>query len=84
MPRQFLPRYQFYDVRGVSTMPNESVFLLKQAGIPDLFAHLGGKSRYHTMMDNPGHLDLRSLQHQGSYALGLTRFGNLDMTNLRR
>jgi Zn-dependent M28 family amino/carboxypeptidase len=45
------------------TMPNESDFTpLKQAGIPGFnFAHLGGKSRYHTMMDNPGHLDLRSL-----------------------
>jgi Peptidase family M28 len=69
------------------TMPNESDFTpLKQAGIPGFnFPHLGGKSRYHTLMDNPDHLDLRSLQHHGSYALSLTRhFGALDLSNLPR
>jgi len=69
------------------TMPNESDFTpLKQAGIPGFnFAHLGSKSRYHTMMDNPDNLDLRSLQHHGSYALSLTRhFGALDFSNLPR
>jgi hypothetical protein len=69
------------------TMPNESDFTpLKQAGIPGFnFAHVGGKHQYHTMTDHAGNLDWRSLQHQGSYALSLTRhFGNLDLTNLRR
>jgi len=69
------------------TLPNDSDFTaLKQAGMPGFnFAHIGGKYRYHTMMDNLDNLDRRSLQHQGSYALSLTRhFGDLDLTNLRR
>jgi hypothetical protein len=69
-----------------SSMPNESDFTpLKQVGIPGFnFAHIGGKFRYHTMTDHHANLDRRSLQHQGSYALSLTRhFGNLDLTNLR-
>jgi hypothetical protein len=70
-----------------STMPNESDFTpLKRAGIPGFnFAHLGGKFRYHTKTDIPDNLDRRTLQHQGSYALSLTRhFGNFDLSNLRR
>jgi hypothetical protein len=69
------------------TMPNNSDFtVFKRAGIPGLnFAHIGGKFRYHTMTDTPSNLDLRSLQHQGSYALSLTQhFGNLDLENIRR
>jgi Zn-dependent M28 family amino/carboxypeptidase len=69
------------------TMPNDSDFsLLKQAGVPGFnFAHLGSKSRYHTLMDNPDNLDRRSLQHHGFNALSLVRhFGGLDLSNLRR
>jgi hypothetical protein len=68
-------------------MPNESDFTpLKQAGVPGFnFANLASKSRYHTPMDNPNHLELRSLQHHGSYALSLTRhFGALDLSVLPR
>ena len=68
-----------------STMPNESDFTpLKRAGIQGFnFAHVGGKFRYHTMTDNLANLDHGSIQHQGSYALSLTRrFGNLDLSNL--
>ena len=69
------------------TMPNDSDFsLLKQAGVPGFnFAHLGSKSRYHTLMDNPDNLDRRSLQHHGFNVLSLVRhFGGLDLSNLRR
>jgi hypothetical protein len=69
-----------------SSMPNESDFTpLKQAGIPGFnFAHIGGKFRYHTMIDNHANLDRRSLQHQGYYAMNLTRhFGDFDLSDLR-
>ncbi len=69
------------------TMPNDSDFtLLKKAGVPRFnFAHLGSKSRYHTLKDNPDNLDRRSLQHHGFNALSLVRhFGDLDLSNLRR
>ena len=68
-----------------SSMPNESDFTpLKRAGIQGFnFAHLGGKFRYHTMTENQANLDHGSIQHQGSYAISLTRhFGNLDLSNL--
>jgi Zn-dependent M28 family amino/carboxypeptidase len=69
------------------TMPNESGFTpFKQTGISGFnFAHLGSKSRYHTLMDNPDNLNRRSLQHHGFNALSLVRhFGQLDLSNLRR
>ncbi len=68
-----------------SAMPNESDFTpFKRAGFPGLnFAHLDGKFRYHTLTENPANLDPASIQHQGSYAMSLTRhFGNLDLSNL--
>jgi hypothetical protein len=70
-----------------SAMPNESDFTpFKRAGMQGFnFAHIGAKFRYHTMMDNSANLDHGSIQHQGSYALSLTRhFGNLDLSNLRQ
>jgi len=70
-----------------SAMPNESDFTpFKRAGFQGLnFAHLGGKFRYHTLTENPANLDPGSIQHQGSYAMSLTRhFGNLDLSNLRQ
>ncbi len=74
-----------YDVH--KSMPNESDFTpFKRAGIQGFnFAHLGGKFRYHTMTENPANLDHGSIQHQGSYAISLTRhFGNLDLSDLRK
>jgi hypothetical protein len=70
-----------------SAMPNESDFTpFKRAGFQGLnFAHLGGKFRYHTLTENLANLDPGSIQHQGSYAMSLTRhFGNLDLPNLRQ
>ena len=44
------------------------------------FAHIGGPDDYHSAGDSLGNLDLRSIQHQGSYALALVNhFGNLDL-----
>jgi len=44
------------------------------------FAFIGRPEWYHTTNDNPEHLDRRSLQEQGRYALSLARrFGNLDL-----
>ncbi|MEE8141984.1 MAG: M28 family peptidase, partial [Planctomycetota bacterium] len=55
--------------------------LFKAAGVPGLnFAFIQGIAHYHTALDVPERLSLRSLQHHGSYALSLTRhFGNLDL-----
>ncbi|MEW6737263.1 MAG: M20/M25/M40 family metallo-hydrolase [Acidobacteriota bacterium] len=45
------------------------------------FAFCEGITHYHTPIDNTANLDKRSLQHQGEYALSLSRhFGNLKLT----
>jgi hypothetical protein len=63
-------------------MPNDTdltVFL--DAGMAGMnFAPAGGVTRYHTALDNADLLDLRTLQHQGSYALSMARrFGSIDL-----
>jgi hypothetical protein len=68
-------------------MPNDTdltVFL--DAGMAGMnFAAAGGVTRYHTALDNADLLDLRTLQHQGSYALSLARrFGSIDLNAPRR
>ncbi|MCC7018004.1 MAG: M28 family peptidase, partial [Rhodospirillales bacterium] len=52
------------------------------AGIGGLnFAYFFEATVYHTMLDNPATIDPRSVQHDGSNALAMTRFlGNLDLT----
>lgn len=41
------------------------------------FAYINGINHYHTWLDNVGEINHGSLQHEGSYALALTRhFGN--------
>jgi len=48
------------------------------------FAFVDGSQYYHTPNDNLAHLDERSLQHHGSYALALTEhFANLDLGNVK-
>lgn len=67
-------------------LPNETdMTMFKQAGYSGLnFAYIDGAARYHTLSDSLDHVDQRSLQHQGSYALALARhFGNLDLTNTK-
>lgn len=60
--------------------------LFKDAGIPGMnFAFFDGVPYYHTPADSISKIDRRSLQHQGSYMLGLSRhFGNIDLTDIRR
>ncbi|MGB7923893.1 MAG: M28 family peptidase [Pyrinomonadaceae bacterium] len=63
-------------------LPNDTDFtVFKDEGIAGLnFAFIDGYAYYHTPLDNLANLDERSLQHQGSYALALTRhFGNLNL-----
>lgn len=58
--------------------------VLAEHGIKGLdFAFIQGLARYHTALDTPENLSLRSLQHHGLYALRLAqRFGNLDLTDI--
>lgn len=52
------------------------------AGLGFLFA--GNSPAYHTVLDNPATLDLRTLQQGGDYALSLVRaLGNDDLDTLR-
>jgi hypothetical protein len=63
-------------------MPNDTdLTVFKEAGFAGLnFAYITGLNHYHTPLDNLTNLDHRSLQHQGSTALALTRhFGNLNL-----
>jgi hypothetical protein len=66
-------------------MPNDTdLTVLKEAGLPGLnFAFIKhGAKHYHSPLDNLANIDERSVQHQGTYALGLTRhFGNLSLSH---
>jgi hypothetical protein len=68
-------------------MPNlTDITVFRRAGMTGLnFAHIGGQAHYHTRLDTVENLDERSLQHQGSYALALSRhFGNIGLANTKR
>jgi peptidase M28-like protein len=63
-------------------LPNATDFtIFRNEGLDGLnFAYIDGLANYHTPLDSLQHIDERSLQHHGSYALALTRhFGNLDL-----
>jgi hypothetical protein len=63
-------------------LPNDTdMTIFKNGGLAGLnFAFIQGVTRYHTAADNLEAIDERSLQHQGTYALALTRhFGNLNL-----
>jgi len=48
------------------------------------FAYINDVCYYHTQYDDPAHLDPRSLQQEGDYALALARrFGSLDLRHMR-
>lgn len=67
-------------------LPNDTdMTVFKKAGMPGLnFANIDGLAHYHTPLDNLQGVDQNSVQHQGSYALPLTRhFGNLDLSQTR-
>ena len=66
-------------------MPNDTDFsVFRRAGIQGLnMAFIGKLAAYHTRLDSPRELDQGSLQHQGSYALSLTRhFGRADLSEI--
>jgi len=68
-------------------MPNlTDMTVFRRARMTGLnFAHIGGQARYHTRLDTVENLDERSLQHQGSYALALSRhFGNISLADTKR
>jgi hypothetical protein len=68
--------YDLYKLLGSDT----DLTIFKDGGLRGLnFAYIGESSYYHTARDSYGSIDERSLQHQGSYALALTRhFGNIS------
>jgi hypothetical protein len=68
-------------------MPNDTDFsVFRRAGIAGMnFAYLDRALFYHTPADDARHLDMRSLQQQGEYALGLVRrfaSGGLEQADL--
>jgi hypothetical protein len=71
---------QLYGLMGNVT----DLTVFKQAGLAGFnFAYIGSGWNYHNAGDNISNVDSRSVQHDGSYALSLTRhFGNLDLRNL--
>jgi hypothetical protein len=63
-------------------LPNDTDFtVFKKARMSGLnFAFIKGLTRYHTPLDNLSEIDERSLQHEGSTLLALTRhFGDLTL-----
>jgi len=63
-------------------LPNDTdLTVFMEAGYSGLnFAYIENLPHYHSWLDDVDHLDRRSLQHQGSNALSLTRhFGNTDL-----
>lgn len=67
-------------------LPNDTdLTVFKDAGVAGLnFAYNKGINHYHTQLDSLAHIDERSLQHHGSYALALARHsGNLDLSQAR-
>ena len=66
-------------------LPNDTdLTFFKQAGLAGMgFAYINDVAYYHTQYDDVAHLDPRSLQQEGDYALALVRrFGSLDLRDL--
>jgi len=64
-------------------MPNDTdLTVFKRGGLGGMnFAFIGHPEFYHRPQDDVAHLDRRSVQEDGNYALGLARiFGNEDLT----
>ena len=67
-------------------LPNDTDFtIFRSYRIPGLnFAFGENLEAYHSGLDSPQNLSLASLQHQGSYALELTRyFGQINLSQLK-
>lgn len=65
-------------------VPGDTDFsTFKRAGMSGLnFAYIDDVENYHTQHDSVNTIDERSVQHDGSYALSLSRhFGNLNLDN---
>lgn len=70
---------------AVAASPELGVFQVGTDAAGLGFGQFRGSYAYHTLLDNPERLDPRSLQHQGSYALSLTRhFGDLPLDQANR
>src|SRR5688572_17406933 len=56
-------------------LPNSTdMTIFKAAGLPGMnFAYINGLTHYHTQLDKMENVELRTLQHHGSYALALSR-----------
>jgi hypothetical protein len=66
-------------------MPNDTdLSVFERAGYAGMdFANVHGLTHYHSPLDNFENADPRTLQHHGSYLLGLARaFGGADLTAL--
>jgi hypothetical protein len=80
-PRATSIMFDIYD-----RMPFGSDFArYKARGLPGLnVAYIDDFAYYHTMLDDPAHLSLASLQHHGAYTLGLSKqLGSVDLSNTR-
>ncbi|MGA2739109.1 MAG: M20/M25/M40 family metallo-hydrolase [Bryobacteraceae bacterium] len=67
-------------------LPNDTdLTIFKQAGLAGMgFAYIDDVAFYHTQYDDVAHLDPRSLQQDGDYALALARrFGNIDLRDMK-
>jgi hypothetical protein len=67
-------------------LPNDTdLSTFKKAGMSGFnFAYIDNVENYHTQQDSLSAIDERSVQHDGSYALSLSRhFGNLNLENPR-
>lgn len=63
-------------------LPNDTdLTVFKEAGLTGFnFANVDGIAHYHSQFDNLSAVDAGIMQHQGSYAVALTRhFGNVDL-----
>jgi hypothetical protein len=70
----------FYEIYRLTPLGTDLTWF-SEKGIPGMnFGYWAESTVYHTMLDNLGIIDPRSLQHHGSYALTLTQhFGNKDL-----
>jgi hypothetical protein len=74
----------FYEIYRLTPIGTDLTWFSKE-GISGMnFGYWAKGTAYHSMLDNPQTIDLRSLQHHGSYALALTQqFGNQDLNETR-
>lgn len=73
--------YEIYNL-----LPNGSDFTpFKDAGVSGFnIGYVDDFVNYHSMTDSPENLSLNSLQHQGSYIMGIAKhFGNLNLSNTK-